>query len=102
MNAGLMKMIVPSLLKLGDSPEVKAKLIELIKAKKYETLESYAEEESLTVEDLAGSEVVLQVRQISDDIIMRVQLIEQASGTAGTTLATYHYEDIVKAVKNIL
>ena len=33
MNAGIIKMIVPSILKLADSPEVKAKLIELLEAK---------------------------------------------------------------------
>lgn len=102
MNNGLLKMLAPQVIKIASKPKVKSKLIELTAKKKHEALERFAEEEGLTVEDLAFSDIVLQCTQNADDLIVRIMLIERGSGCPQACLAVYRWEDIVDGLQKLL
>lgn len=98
----MFKLLAPQLAKIASKPELKTKLIALIEAKKYEALERYAEEEGLTVEDLAYSDIVLLCTQNSDDLIVRIMLVERGSGGPQACLAVYRWEDLVEGLQKLL
>ena len=96
MNAGIIKMIVPSILKLADSPEVKAKLIELLEAKKRAYFADNA------TEDNNYLDIRLMLSSTPTEITVRVVMYDFEKSCVVSTLDYYKYEDIVAAVKNLL
>lgn len=96
MNAGIIKMIVPSILKLADSPEVKAKLIELLEAKKRAYFADNA------TEDNNYLDIRLMLSSTPTEITVRVVMYDFEKSCVVSTLAYYKYDDIVKAVKELL
>lgn len=102
MNNSLLRMLVPQVIKIASKPKVKTELIKLVEKKKYEALERFAEEEGLTVEDLACSDVVLQCTQNADDLIVKIMLVERGNGCPQACLAVYRWEDIVDGLQKLL
>lgn len=96
MNAGIIKMIVPSILKLADSPEVKAKLIELLEAKKRAYFADNA------TEDNNYLDIRLMLSSTPTEITVRVVMYDFEKSCVVSTLDYYNYKDIVAAVKNLL
>lgn len=96
MNAGIIKMIVPSILKLADSPEVKAKLIELLEAKKKAYFADNATENNNYLD------IRLMLSSTPSEITVRVVMYDFEKSCVVSTLDYYKYEDIVAAVKNLL
>ena len=96
MNAGIIKMIVPSILKLADSPEVKAKLIELLEAKKRAYFADNA------TEDNNYLDIRLMLSSTPTEITVRVVMNDFEKSCVVSTLDYYKYEYIVAAVKNLL
>lgn len=96
MNAGIIKMIVPSILKLADSPEVKAKLIELLEAKKRAYFADNA------TEDNNYLDIRLMLSSTPSEITVRVVMYDFDKSCVVSTLDYYKYEDIVASVKNLL
>lgn len=96
MNAGIIKMIVPSILKLADSPEVKAKLIELLEAKKRAYFADNATEGNNYLD------IRLMLSSTPSEITVRVVMYDFEKSCVVSTLDYYKYEDIVAAVKNLL
>lgn len=102
MNSTMFKLLAPQLAKIASKPELKTKLIALIESKKHEALERYAEEEGLTVEDLTYSDIVLQCTQNSDDLIVKIMLVERGSSCPQACLAVYRWEDLVEGLQKLL
>ena len=96
MNAGIIKMIVPSILKLADSPEVKAKLIELLEAKKRAYFADNATENNNYLD------IRLMLSSTPTEITVRVVMYDFEKSCVVSTFDYYKYEDIVAAVKNLL
>lgn len=96
MNAGIIKMIVPSILKLADSPEVKAKLIELLEAKKRAYFADNATENNNYLD------IRLMLSSTPTEITVRVVMYDFEKSCVVSTLDYYKYEDILAAVKNLL
>ena len=96
MNAGIIKMIVPRILKLADSPEVKAKLIELLEAKKRAYFADNATENNNYLD------IRLMLSSTPTEITVRVVMYDFEKSCVVSTLDYYKYEDIVAAVKNLL
>lgn len=96
MNAGIIKMIVPSILKLADSPEVKAKLIELLEAKKRAYFADNA------TEDNNYLDIRLMLSSTPTEITVRVVMYDFETSQVVSTLKYYKYEDILNAVKELL
>lgn len=96
MNEAVIKMLAPSLMKLADSPKVKAKLIELLEAKK----KAYFPDGM--PEDNNFLDVRLMLSSTPTEITVRVVMYDFEKSCVVSTLAYYKYDDIVKAVKELL
>ena len=96
MNEAVIKMIAPSLMKLADNPKVKAKLIELLEAKK----KAYFPDGM--PEDNNFLDVRLMLNSTPTEITVRVVMYDFEKSCVVSTLDYYKYEDIVAAVKNLL
>mgnify|MGYP003398573397 FL=1 len=96
MNAGLMKMFVPSILKLADNPEVKAKLIELLEAKKKDYFADNMPDDNNFLD------VRLMLSSTDKEITIRVVMYDFEKSCVVSTLDYYKYDDIIAAVKNLL
>ena len=96
MNEAVIKMLAPSLMKLADNPKVKAKLIELLEAKKRAYFADNA------TEDNNYLDIRLMLSSTPTEITVRVVMYDYEKSCVVSTLAYYKYDDIVKAVKELL
>lgn len=96
MNEAVIKMLAPSLMKLADNPKVKAKLIELLEAKKRAYFADNA------TEDNNYLDIRLMLSSTPTEITVRVVMYDFEKSCVVSTLAYYKYDDIVKAVKELL
>lgn len=102
MNNSMIKLLAPQLIKMASKPELKEKLIELIKAKKRETLDRYLDEEGFTEDDLPLSDIVLQLSQSADEIFVKVLLVGKYSGTPDECLAVYRWEELIEGLQKLV
>ena len=96
MNEAVIKMLAPSLMKLADNPKVKAKLIELLEAKKRAYFADNATEYNNYLD------IRLMLSSTPTEITVRVVMYDYEKSCVVSTLAYYKYDDIVKAVKELL
>lgn len=96
MNSGLVKMIAPSLLKLADNPNTKAKLISFLE----ETKKAYFSD--TMPDDNNFLDVRLMLSSTDKEITVRVVMYDFETSRVVSTLKYYKYEDILNAVKELL
>lgn len=97
LGLGMLQAFVPQLLKMVESPKVKAKIVALMTAKKNEYFDKY----ELDREDV-NLDVQYMILCSGDDIMVKVVLYDRGAHVVLMNLDFYRLEELVGFVKNLL
>lgn len=96
LGMGMFSAFVPQLLKMAESPKVKAKIIDLLTAKKQQYVETFG----IDKDDNLDVQFMLSCSEV--DIIVKVVVYDKGTHVVIQSLDFYKFEELVSMVKNLL